>query len=293
VVGFLNSGTAGPSSTAFRDGLADQGFIDGRNVKIEYRFAEGHYERLPALVTDLMGKRIAVLAATGGVHTAIAAKDVSSLVPVVFANGSDPVKFGLVQSLNRPGNMTGISFFSATLEAKRLGLLYELVVNSHHFAALINPTNANAETQLYDIAQGAKILNRPVSVIEATNEQGIEAAFAKASGEVDAMLVAADPFFFGWRAKIVAIADRYKMPAIYDWREYALLGGLASYGSNISDAYRQAGIYVARILQGEKPESLPVWQTTKFEFVLNLRTARNLGLPIPDGLSARADEVIE
>lgn len=278
---------------AFAAGLAETGFADGRSAKIEYRFANGQYENIPGLIADLISSRISVLAATGGVHTAIAAKAARLAIPVVFANGSDPIKFGLVPSLNRPGKMTGVSFFSATLEAKRLGLLSELVPHAHQFGTMINPSNANAETQLEDITQGAKTLARKVIVIEAKSEEAIEAAFERAQHEVDAMLVAADPFFFGERAKIVEIAQRHKMPTIYDWGEYARLGGLASYGSNINDAYRQAGVYVGRILQGEKAENLPVWQTTKFEFVLNLKTAKALGLAIPDGLSARADEIIE
>jgi putative ABC transport system substrate-binding protein len=238
---------------------------------------------------------VAVLLAAGGVQAALAAKAASARVPVVFANGSDPLRFGLVESLNRPGgNITGVSFFTATLEAKRLGLLSQLVPAAAAFSVLANPTNANAESQRQDVEQGGRVLGRPIEIIDARDEREIEAAFAMLEQRrAAALLVASDPFFFSQREQIVTLAARHRLPAIYEWREFAEAGGLASYGTNLVDAYRFAGIYVGRILKGEKPADLPVVQSSKFEFVINLRTARMLGIEVPLGLSAGADEVIE
>ena len=297
VVGFLNSGAAvnNPNTGGFRQGLGETGFVEGRDVTVEYRFAEGHYDRLPALVAELASGNVAVLVATGGVHTALAAKPVSATIPVVFANGSDPLRWGLVQALNRPGgNITGVSFFSAILESKRLGLLAQLVPTARTFGVLINPTNANAETQFKDVGQAGQTLGRPIITIDAVDDTKIDAAFDMfAQRQISALLVAADPFFFGRREKIVALAARYKLPTIYEWREYAQAGGLASYGTNLMEAYRSAGIYTGRILKGEKASDLPVVQSSKFEFVINLKTARALGIEVPLGLSAGADEIIE
>jgi putative ABC transport system substrate-binding protein len=297
VVGFINSGTAAtsPSAAGFRQGLEEIGFVEGRNVIVEYRFAEGHYDRLPALVTELAARKVAVLVATGGVQTALAAKPASVAIPVVFANGSDPLRFGLVKALNRPGgNITGVSFFTSTLETKRLGLLSQLVPSARSFGVLINPTSMNADIQSKDVAEGGRVLGRPVTIVNAIDEKQIETAFETlAQGQINALLVAADPFFFGRRDKIVALAARYKLPAIYEWREFAQAGGLASYGTNLIEAYRLAGIYAGRILKGEKASDLPVVQSSKFEFVINLKTARELGIEVPLGVSAGADEVIE
>lgn len=297
VVGLLASGleAQSPHVIGFGKGLSDTGFVEGRNVDIQYRFAEGHYERLPAMVAELVNRHVAVLAATGGVQTALAAKAANTAIPVVFANGSDPVQFGLVESLNRPGgNITGVSFFTATLEAKRLGLLFEIVPAAHIFGILINPTNDNAENQMKDIAQGGLTLSRPIIILKASNEQEIETAFeAFAQQGVDALLVGSDPYFYGQRQKIVALAARYRLPAIYEWREFVQSGGLASYGTNLWDNYRLAGISVGRILKGEKPADLPVVQATKFEFIINLRTAKSLGLTLPSGPLSTTDEVIE
>ncbi len=297
VVGFLHSGSKlrSPHIIGFGQGLNETGFVDGRNVIVQYRFAEGHYDRLPAMVADFVNGNVAVLAAVGGVQTALAAKPASATIPVIFANGSDPVHFGLVESLNRPGaNMTGVSFFTATLEAKRLGLLFELVPTARTFGILINPTNDNAELQLKDIAQGGLTLSRPITIQKASNEREIEAAFETfARQQVNALLVGSDPYFFGERGKIVALAARYNLPAMYEWREFAQAGGLASYGTNLLDNYRMAGVYVGRILKGEKPANLPVVQATKFEFVINLKTAKALRLDVSPTLSARADDVIE
>ena len=297
VVGFLHSGSKlrSPHIIGFGQGLDEIGFVDGRNVTVQYRFAEGHYDQLPAMVADFVNGNVAVLAALGGVQTALAAKPASATIPVIFANGSDPVHFGLVESLNRPGaNMTGVSFFTATLEAKRLGLLFELVPAARTFGILINPTNDNAEFQLKDIAQGGLTLSRPITIQKASNEREIEAAFETfAQQQVNALLVGSDPYFFGEREKIVALAARYNLPAMYEWREFAQAGGLASYGTNLLDNYRMASAYVGRILKGEKPANLPVVQATKFEFVINLKTAKSLGLKLPSGPVSTADEVIE
>jgi|tagenome__1003787_1003787.scaffolds.fasta_scaffold20987347_3 putative tryptophan/tyrosine transport system substrate-binding protein len=298
VVGFLHSGSKLRSPHVigfFRQGLNEAGFAEGSNVTVQYRFAEGKYDQLPAMVAEFVNGNVAVLAATGGVQTALAAKAANTSIPVVFANGSDPVQFGLVESLNRPGgNMTGVSFFTATLEAKRLGLLSELVPAARTFGILINPKNDNAENQMKDIAQGALILSRPIIILKASNEQEIETTFEKFGQQgVDALLVGSDPFFYGQRQQIVALAARYHLPAIYEWREFAEAGGLASYGTNLLDNYRLAGISVGRILKGEKPADLPVVQATKFEFIINLKTAKSLGLKLPSGPLSTADEVIE
>jgi ABC-type uncharacterized transport system substrate-binding protein len=297
VIGFLHSGSeaSAPYLVGFEQGLKEIGFVKDRNVTVQYRFAEGHYDRLPAMVADFVYQKITVLAAMGGVQTALAAKPASAIIPVVFANGSDPVQFGLVKSLNRPdGNITGVSFFTAQLEAKRLGLLSELVPSARAFGALINPTNDNAANQLKDIAQGARAVNRAITILKASNEGGIETMFASfAEQRINALLVASDPYLFSQRTKIVALAARYNLPAIYEWREFAEAGGLASYGTNLIDNYRLAGVYVGRILKGEKPAELPIVQTTKFEFVINLKTAKSLGLTVPPGPLSAVDAVIE
>jgi putative ABC transport system substrate-binding protein len=296
VVGFLGTSTANvPPLIGFRNGLAEAGFVEGRNVAVEYRFSEGRYERLPALVAELVARNVAVLFAAGGVQAALAAKPASATVPVVFANGSDPLRFGLVESLNRPGgNITGVSFFTATLEAKRLGLLSQLVPGTTSFGVLTNPNNANAASQRQDIEQGGRVLGRSIALVEAGDEREIEAAFATlAQRRTTALLVASDPFFFSQREQIVALAARYRLPAIYEWREFAEAGGLASYGTNLAGAYRVAGNHVGRILKGEKPADLPVVQSSKFELVINMKTAKALGIEVPLGVSAGADEVIE
>ena len=297
LIGFLHSGSeaSAPYLVGFEQGLKEIGFENGRNVTVQYRFAEGHYDRLPAMVADFVYQKVTVLAAVGGVQTALAAKPASAVVPVVFANGSDPVQFGLVKSLNRPdGNITGVSFFNAQLEAKRLGLLSELVPSARAFGALINPANDNAANQLKDIAQGARVVNRAITILKASNEGEIETTFASfAEQRVNALLVASDPYFNSQRTKIVELAARYNLPAIYEWREFAEAGGLASYGTNLIDNYRLAGVYVGRILKGEKPAELPIVQTTKFEFVINLKTAKSLGLTVPPGPLSVVDAVIE
>ncbi|HZR72630.1 ABC transporter substrate-binding protein [Bradyrhizobium sp.] len=298
VIGFLHSGLKMQSAQAvdgFKRGLAETGFVEGRNLEIQYRFAEGQYDRLPTLAGELISRRVAVIAACGGIQTALSAKSASATIPLVFGNGSDPVQFGLVKSLNRPaGNMTGVSYITATLEAKRLGLLSELLPSAGIFGILVNPRNDNADNQLKDIAQGALALSRPITILKASNEQEIEAAFqAFAQQGISALLVGSDPYFASQREHIVSLAARYKMPAISEWREFAQAGGLASYGTNLTDNYRLVGVYVGRILKGEKPAELPVVQATKFEFVINLKTAKSLGLTLPPGPLSTVDDVIE
>jgi putative tryptophan/tyrosine transport system substrate-binding protein len=296
LIGFINSGFAYPSiQAAFQAGLNETGYVEGRNVRIDYRYAEGHYDRLPALAADLVRRQAAVLAACGGVHTAIAAKAATGTIPIVFANGSDPVKFGLVASLNRPGgNITGVSFFTAELEGKRLGLLHELIAPATAIAALVNLTNANADDQSKELKEAAHTLGRRLHLLNAINEGEIDTSFASlVQIRASALLVASDPFFFSRRQQLIALAARYAVPAIYEWRAFAEAGGLMSYGTSQAEAYRQVGIYVGRILKGDKPSELPVVRTTKFEFVINLTAAKVLGLDVPPGLSARADEVIE
>ena len=298
LVGFLHSGIeeqSTPILAGFKKGLKEGGFEEGRNISIQYRFAKGRYDRLPTLAAELVRHPVTVLFAGGGVHTALAAKSATATIPIVFANGSDPVQFGLVGSLNNPGgNITGVSFFTATLEEKRLGLLSQLVPSARIFGIMINPANDNAENQLKDIAQGTLALHRPTVVLKASNDSEIDAAFSAFSQQsVNAVLVASDPYFNARRRKIAELAAHYSLPAIYEWREFVQAGGLASYGSNLSDNYALAGVFVGRVLKGEKPANLPVVQATKFEFVINLKTAKSLGLTLPSGVLSIADAVIE
>src|SRR5215204_5679533 len=296
VIGFVNSGSRQSwVHAAFHRGLEEAGFVEGQNVSVEYRWAEGEYDRLPALVEDLLRRRVAVLVTFGGVHTALAAKGATDTVPIVFANGSDPVKFGLVASLNRPGgNLTGVSFLTNALEAKRLGLLHELVPHASTIAVLVNPANANAENTSRELKEAARTLGLQVHLIDASSDDGFAPAFAKvAQISAEALLVGSDPLFFVERKRLVSLAAGSAVPAMFDWREFVEGGGLASYGTSLSDAFRQAGVYAGRILEGAKPNDLPVLQATKFEFVLNLKAAKTLGLTIPPTLLARADEVIE
>jgi len=297
VIGFLRSSSierAAHLVTAFRQGLKEAGYFEGQNVAVEYRSAEGHYDRLPALAADLVRRQVTVIVATGTLGPAMAAKAATSLIPIVFT-GEDPVRAGLVASLNQPGgNATGVSTLATELGSKHLGLLHELAPNATTIVVLNNPTSTSGERYLQDVQSTARSLGKQIRVLKAVNEGEIDAAFvAMARERPDALLVGADAFFVSRREQIVALANHYKLPAFYDYREYAEAGGLASYAPNHTEPYRLAGIYTGRILKGAKPADLPVIQSTKFEFVINLQTARALGLEIPPTLLARADEVIE
>jgi putative ABC transport system substrate-binding protein len=298
VIGFLSGRSPSESAyalAAFHQGLKDGGYVEGQNVTIEYRWADGQYHRLPALAADLVRRQVKVIAATGGIGSALAAKAATASIPIVFTSSDDPVKLGLVASLNRPGgNATGINFFISQMEGKRLGLLHELVPMAALIGVLLNPNNAPFESQLADVQDAARALSRQIRVLHASNPQDIHAAFKSfAQMRAQGLLVGGDPFFNGRREQLVTLADHYAIPAIYELREYVTAGGLMSYGTSLPDTYRHIGNYTARILKGEHPADLPVVQPTKFEFVINLNTARILGVEVPPNLSARADEVIE
>jgi len=297
VIGFLDSRSPGEAASvvlAFRKGLNEVGFVEGQNVKIEYRWAEGRYDRLPALVADLIRSQLAVIFAAGPAAVRIA-KSATATIPLVFVSGLDPVRFGLVASLNRPnGNATGIYLFTNTLEPKKVALLHELVPKATVIGALVNPTNPNAETVSKGLQSAAGTLGLEIHVLNASTERDIDAAFATLLQQgASALVVGNDPYFTGRRDHLVALAARHALPAVYSQRESAAAGGLMSYGTNITDAYRQAGVYTGKVLKGEKPADLPVVQPTKFELVINLKTAKALGLTVPLTLQAAADEVIE
>jgi putative ABC transport system substrate-binding protein len=298
VVGFLSANlSAGfPQYTAaFRQGLAGAGFVEGKNVAIEFRFAEQHLERVPALAMDLVRRQVAVIFTAGGDVPAMVAKGATSTIPIVFVTGFDPVKSGLVASLNRPGgNLTGATVIAGQLVAKRLELLRELVPAARVVAMLANPNSPNAEAGVADAETAGRALGQEIHVLPAGNEQEVEAAFtALARLKADALVIDPDPLFANLRAKIVALAEQRALPAVYYSREYADAGGLISYGASFTSLYRLGGIYVGRILKGAKPAELPVVQPTKFDLIINLKTAKTLGLTIPPGILAIADEVIE
>jgi putative ABC transport system substrate-binding protein len=298
VIGFLSSRSPAESShlvAAFRAGLQAGGYVEGQNVAIEYRWAEGQYDRLPALAADLVRRGVAVLATTGGEPSALAAKAATSTIPIVFTVGGDPVKIGLVASLNRPGgNATGVSLLTTVPEAKRLGLLHELVPNAALIGVLINPNYQGAEAQSREVQDAARAIDRPIEIAMAGNDRQLEAAFGTlVQQHADALLVGADPFFGTRRDRIIALAAQFKLPAMYQFRDYPVAGGLMSYGINITDGYRQVGVYTGQVLKGAKPADLPIHLSIKFEFIINLKSAKALGLQIPDKLIALADEVIE
>ena len=298
VIGFLSSGVPGPFAEvtdAFRQSLSEAGYVAGKNVTIEFRWAEGQYDRLPALAADLIRHGAAVIVAAGGAVTARAAKAATSTIPIVFIIGDDPVKTGLVASLNRPGgNVTGVNLFIGELVTKRLDLLTEMVPNATTIAVLVNPDNPNAETDAKEAQTAAHARGRQIVLLNASNVAEIDAAFATiAQRGVSALLIGTDIFFTNRRDQLVALASRHGIPVMDQWREFVVEGGLMSYGTTHTEPYRQAGSYIARILKGEKPADLPVIQPTKFELVINLKTAKALGLTVPPSLLTRADEVIE
>jgi putative tryptophan/tyrosine transport system substrate-binding protein len=298
VIGFLSSRSPNEAAyvvAAFHQGLTEGGYSGGQNVGIEYRWAEGQYDRLPGLAADLVRGRVTLIASTGGIGAAIAAKQATSTIPIVFTAGDDPVKHGVVASFNRPGgNVTGIYNVISAMEAKRFGLLHETVPSAGSIAVLLNPSFAGFDVQLKDLQEAARAVGQQSHVFNASSEADIDAAFvAVARLPAATLLVGADPFFNGRRQQLVTLAAHYSIPAMYELREYALAGGLMSYGTNLADAYRQVGNYAARVLKGDKPADLPVVQSSKFELVINLKTAKALSLTIPSGILAIADDVIE
>lgn len=298
VVGYLSSRSPGESETvvsAFRQGLGESGYVVGQNVAIEYRWAEGHYDRLPTLAAELVGLKVAAILAAGGPPSALAAKKATSAIPIIFSAADDPVGLGLVESLNRPGgNITGMSLFNSALGAKRLSLLHELVPSAGTIAYLANPANPSAQLEVKGLLEGAKASGVDLQVLYASNDQEVEVAFARLTElHAGAIIVAGEPYFDSRRSAIVGLAARYAIPASYGWRENVAMGGLLSYGTSIADSYRNSGIYCGRILKGEKPADLPVMQPTKFEMTINLKTAKALGLTVPPALLTGADEVIE
>jgi putative tryptophan/tyrosine transport system substrate-binding protein len=299
VIGFLHGGSPGPfayHAAAFRNGLGETGYIEGRNVAIEYRWVQEQYDRLPALAADLVQRRVAVIATGGGTQTTIAASTATATIPIVFTTGADPVKLGLVTSLNRPErNITGVTFFgSGAIGPKQMELLHELVPNVSVMAVLINPGNPNAEEYLRELHAAADTIGVQLKVLNANTERDLQTAFDSLARQgVRALLAGGDPLLTGHREQLVALAARYAVPTIYLQREFVTAGGLMTYGTSQTDAYRLAGVYTGRILKGEKPGDLPVQQPTKFELVINLKTAKALSLTVPPSLLAIADEVIE
>jgi ABC-type uncharacterized transport system substrate-binding protein len=298
VVGFLGTASAGPFAhlvASLRRGLQETGFVEGRNVAIEYRWAEGQYDRVPALAADLVRRQVAVIVTVGGEPSAAAAMAATATIPIVFNTGTDPVKLGLVASLARPGgNATGVNIFTTELTEKRLGLLRDLVPAAPTIAVLLNPNFPAAAANVREAEATARAIGKQVVIFNASSDAEIETAFANiVQAQCRALLVGADPFFNSRRALIVALVARHAIPAIYEWREFAEAGGLISYGTSLVEAYRQQGIYAGRVLKGEKSSELPVVQLSKFELVINLNTAKALGLAIPPGVLAIADEVIE
>jgi putative ABC transport system substrate-binding protein len=298
VIGYLSSGTpAGfaPLLAAFRDGLSESGYVEGRNIAIEFRWSEGQDQRLPAFVADLIRHQTAIIVATGGSAPASAAKAATTTIPIVFTGGQDPVRLGLVQSLNRPGgNATGVLNIALVLTGKRLELLRELVPTAGMIAVLVNPNRAGSTEQLTDLVAAASRLGQKIEVFDVYDEAEFDSTFAKmVSQDAGALYITSDPFFTSRTSRLVALAAQHSMPTSYSFRSFAVAGGLMTYGASLTDQHRQAGVYAGRILKGAKPADLPVLLPTKFDFVINLKTAKILGLKVPEKLLALADEVIE
>ena len=298
VIGFLHTQSAEQFPEfldAFRKGLGESGFVEHRNLAIDYRWAKGDYDLLPSLAAELIRRQVAVIATGGGAVSAQAAKAGTSSIPIVFVSGGDPIQLGLVASLNRPGgNVTGVSPFVNVLGAKRLELLQDLVPSAKDIGVVLNPRHPEGQKTASDVLTAARSLGLSIYIVSAASDREIDEAFADlANRRVGAVLIATDPFFTVKRDQILALTMRYSLPAIYDTREYAAAGGLMSYGTSIPDAYRLVGLYVGKILKGAAPAELPVEQPTKFELVINLKTAKALGLSVPDKLLVAADEVIE
>jgi putative ABC transport system substrate-binding protein len=297
VIGFLGGGSPGPDApivAAFHQGLGETGYVEGQNVAVEYRWAEGHYDRLPALAAHLVGRKVDLIVASGGAPSALAAKSATSTIPIVFSSG-DPVERRLVASLARPGgNLTGVAIMTIELTPKRLELLSELVPWTDVFAQLVNPNGPNAESLIREVQEAARMKGLQVHVLNAGTEGEIDAAFATlVQLHAGALCVGGDTFFNSRRDLLVALAARHAVPVIYELREFAAAGGLISYGPSLAAAYRQVGLYAGEILKGAKPADLPVQQPTTFELVINLKTVKALGLTVPPSILARADEIIE
>ena len=298
VIGHLSSASPGPSASglaAFRQGLSETGYVEGQDLTIEYRWAEGHYDRLPALAADLVGRKVDVIVVRGGVTPARAARNSTATIPIIFSSGSDPVEDGLITSLARPGsNLTGVIFLNVELIPKRLEMLQEIVPRAGVITLLVNSNNPVSEREVRIAQEAAGLRGLQVNILKASTEGEINTAFASlVQRQAGALVISTDPYFFDRRDQIVALAARHAVPAIYGFRECATAGGLISYGSNIAAVFRQVGISTGRILKGAKPADLPVEQPTKFEQVINMKTAKALGLTIPPSILARADEVIE
>ena len=298
VIGWLSSASPGPFASfvaAFHQGLSETGYVEGQNVAIEYRWAEGRYDRLPALAADLVGRKVDVIATSGGTSPALAAKTATLTIPIVFETGTDPVEKGLVASFARPGgNLTGFTILTAELMPKRLELLSEMVPQAKMIALLANPNNLAAERMMRDVQEAARAKGVQLQILKAGAENEFETAFATlVQSHAGGLLVGNDPFFFSRREELVALAARHVVPAMYEWREFAAAGGLISYGTSFAAVNRQVGVYAGRILKGAKPADLPVEQPTRFELVVNLKTAKALGLTVPPSILSRADEVIE
>ena len=296
VIGFLNTRAPDQDAhlwAAFRQGLTDVGYVEGQNVMIEYRWAEGHNDRLPALAADLVRRGVSVIAANS--QATVAAKAATTTIPIVFVTGADPVEVGFVASLNQPsGNLTGITSLDTELGGKRLQLLHELLPNASTIAALVNPTFPGSDVQARQLQAAASVRGLQLHLFHVSTERDIDTTFDKlAQLRPSGLVIGNDPFFNSWSERFAGLTLRYALPAVYEYRAFAAAGGLMSYGTVISDAYRQVGVYAGLVLKGEKPANLPVMQPTKFEFVINLGTAKALGLEIPDKLLALADEVIE